>query len=82
MCVCVCDAPTLSPRLVEEVKDSTEVELETDDVYMNSSFEEFSRQVILRSRGGEDTSFEYHPVRHTHTHTHTPIQVQQHYMNF
>ena len=56
--------PPLS-RLVEEVKDATEVELETDDVYMYPSFEEFTRQVVLKSRGGEDSGFEYHPVRHT-----------------
>ena len=49
-------------RLVEEVKDTVEVELETDDVYMNRTFGDFSRQVVLRSRGGEDTKFEYHPV--------------------
>ena len=50
-------------RLVEEVKDAAEVELETDDVYMNPSFQEFTRQVVLKSRGGEDSTFEYHPVR-------------------
>ena len=50
------------PRLVEEVKDATEVELETDDVYLNPSFEDLTRQVILKSRGGEDSTFEYHPV--------------------
>ena len=50
-------------RLVEEVKDAAEVELETDDVYINPSFQEFTRQVVLKSRGGEDSTFEYHPVR-------------------
>ena len=58
-------------RLVEEVKDAIEVELETDDVYMNPSFKEFTRQVVVNSRGGEGTTFEYDPVSTT-THHRSP----------
>ena len=49
-------------RLVEEVRDATEVDLETDDVYLNPTFEEFTRVMVLKSRGGDEASFEYHPV--------------------
>lgn len=46
-------------RLVEEVRDKTAVALETDEVYMNTQFEDFIRLVVLKNRGGEETSFEY-----------------------
>ena len=49
-------------RLVEEVRDATEVDLETDDVYMNPTFEEFTRVMVLKNRGGDEAGFEYHPV--------------------
>ena len=54
------------------MKDATEVELETDDVYMNPSFKEFTRQVVINSRGGEDATFEYDPVSLPPTPPHTP----------
>jgi len=46
-------------RLVEEVRDKTGVGLETDEVYMNTRFEDFVRLVVLKSRGGEETKFEF-----------------------
>ena len=49
-------------RLVEEVRDKTAVALETDEVYMNTQFEDFIRLVVLKNRGGEETSFEYDAV--------------------
>ncbi|CAI8056591.1 Cytosolic 10-formyltetrahydrofolate dehydrogenase [Geodia barretti] len=49
-------------RLVEEVRDATEVDLETDDVYMNPTFEEFTRVMVLKNRGGDEAGFEYHPA--------------------
>lgn len=39
------------------------MELENDDVYMNTVFEQFVRAVVLRSRGGGETTFEYDAVR-------------------
>ena len=42
-------------RLLEEVREVAGVEMENDDVYMNSMFSEFVKQLVLTSRGGEDT---------------------------
>lgn len=39
-------------RLVEEVKDIANIELQNEDVYMNSSFEEFCTAAVFISRGG------------------------------
>lgn len=38
-------------RLVAEVSEVCEIELDNEDVYMNTTFEDFSKVVILRSRG-------------------------------
>ena len=40
-----------SLRLVEEVKDLCGVSLENEEVYMNTSFEDFTNLVILKGRG-------------------------------
>ena len=48
---------------MEEVRDRTGVDLENDDVYMNTTFEQFIRMVVLKSRGGAETKFEYDAVR-------------------
>ncbi|RWS31346.1 cytosolic 10-formyltetrahydrofolate dehydrogenase-like protein [Leptotrombidium deliense] len=42
-------------RLVEEVKESFEIDVENEDVYMASTFAEFVRAVVLKSRGGSKT---------------------------
>lgn len=39
-------------RLVEEVKDLASIELQNEDIYMNTTFEEFYTIAILKSRGG------------------------------
>ncbi|XP_063833177.1 cytosolic 10-formyltetrahydrofolate dehydrogenase [Ostrinia nubilalis] len=39
-------------RLVEEVKDLASIELQNEDVYMNTTFKEFYTVAILKSRGG------------------------------
>lgn len=41
-------------RLVEEVKDLAGIELLNEDVYMNTTFEEFCSAAVARSRGGAD----------------------------
>ena len=41
-------------RLLEEVREVAGVEMENDDVYMNSTFSEFVKQLVLTSRGGQD----------------------------
>lgn len=43
-------------RLVEEVRDKFSVNLETADVYMATSFEDFHKMVILLTRGGSGGS--------------------------
>jgi acyl carrier protein len=40
-------------RLLEEVREVTGVEMENDDVYMNSKFVDFVKQLVLTSRGGQ-----------------------------
>lgn len=42
-------------RLVEEVKDLANVELQNEDVYMNTTFEEFYSVAVLKARGGTGT---------------------------
>ncbi|MCG8625511.1 MAG: acyl carrier protein [Proteobacteria bacterium] len=49
-------------RLLEEVREVAGVEMENDDVYMNSTFSEFVKQLVLTSRGGQDTELEYDAV--------------------
>ncbi|XP_038217336.1 cytosolic 10-formyltetrahydrofolate dehydrogenase [Zerene cesonia] len=39
-------------RLVEEVKDIVNLELQNEDIYMNTTFEEFYTVAILKARGG------------------------------
>ncbi len=38
-------------RMIEEVREKFEVDLETSDVYMATTFEEFSQELILEKRG-------------------------------
>ena len=49
-------------HLLEEVREVAGVEMENDDVYMNSMFSEFVKQLVLTSRGGQDTELEYDAV--------------------
>lgn len=39
-------------RLVEEIKDIANLELQNEDVYMNTTFEDFYNMAVLKSRGG------------------------------
>lgn len=39
-------------RLVEEVKDKTGIVLTNEDVYMATTLDEFTKAVVLISRGG------------------------------
>ncbi|RVE50258.1 hypothetical protein evm_005093 [Chilo suppressalis] len=39
-------------RLIEEVKDLAQLELYNEDIYLNTTFEEFYTAVVLKSRGG------------------------------
>lgn len=39
-------------RLVEEVKDLANLELQNEDIYMNTTFEEFYNMAVAKSRGG------------------------------
>lgn len=39
-------------RLVEEIKDLANIELQNEDIYMNTTFEEFFNMAVLKSRGG------------------------------
>lgn len=39
-------------RLVEEIKDIASVELQNEDIYMNTTFEELCTAAVLLSRGG------------------------------
>lgn len=45
-------------RLIEEVKDEFEVSLENEALFMNPSFEEFLRQVVLTARSGGESNKE------------------------
>jgi formyltetrahydrofolate dehydrogenase len=49
-------------RLLEEVQEVTGVEMDYDDVYMNLTFVDFVKQLVLTSRGGQDTELEYDAV--------------------
>ncbi|CAH0713804.1 unnamed protein product, partial [Brenthis ino] len=42
-------------RLVEEVKDLANIELQNEDIYMNTTFEEFYTIAILKARGDSGT---------------------------
>ena len=74
-------------RLIEEVREKTNVVLETDEVYMNTQFTDFIRQLVLKSRGTEEVKLEYDAVgffqsfinstcNYTHTHTHTQAVIK------
>lgn len=39
-------------RLVEEIKDLVELEMQNEDIYMNTTFLEFYNVAVLKSRGG------------------------------
>ncbi|CAB3220540.1 unnamed protein product [Arctia plantaginis] len=39
-------------RLVEEIKDFANIELQNEDIYMNTNFEEFYNVAVLKARGG------------------------------
>ena len=41
-------------RLVEEVRDKFSVNIETSDVYMATTFEDFHKMIVLLSRGGSE----------------------------
>ena len=63
-------------RLLEEIREMTGVEMENDDAYMNSTFSEFVKQLVLLTRGGQETELEYDAVstctctlyKHVHVH--------------
>ncbi|XP_048482289.1 cytosolic 10-formyltetrahydrofolate dehydrogenase isoform X1 [Plutella xylostella] len=42
-------------RLVEEIKEIAGLELQNEDVYMNTTFEEFFNTAVLKARGGSAT---------------------------
>lgn len=42
-------------RLVEEIKDLANIELQNEDIYMNTTFEEFCTTAILKARGDSGT---------------------------
>lgn len=44
------------------MKEKTGVALESDDVYMNTTFEGFIREMITKSRGGGVAELEYDAV--------------------
>jgi formyltetrahydrofolate dehydrogenase len=50
-------------RLVEEVKEKCGIELQSEDVYMATTFDEFVKAVILQGRGGGATEFTYDAIR-------------------
>ena len=49
-------------RLIEEVKEETGVVLESDDVYMSTTFESFIHTLVTKSRGGGVVELEYDAV--------------------
>ena len=50
-------------RLVEEIKEQCQIELENEDVYMATVFDEFIKATVLKSRGGGSSSkLEFTPV--------------------
>ena len=49
-------------RLIEEVREKAGVTLETDDVYMNTTFDAFIHTMISKSRGGDEVELEYDAV--------------------
>lgn len=42
-------------RLVEEIKDLVNLELQNEDIYMNTTFVEFYNTAVEKSRGGSET---------------------------
>lgn len=49
-------------RLIEEVREKAGVTLETDDVYMSTTFGAFIHTMITKSRGGGVVELEYDAV--------------------
>ena len=49
-------------RLIEEVREKAGVTLETDDVYMSTTFGAFIHTMITKSRGGDTVELEYDAV--------------------
>ena len=49
-------------RMVEEVREKTGVELETDDVYMSTRFGDFIHTLVSKSRGEGVVELEYDAV--------------------
>ncbi len=49
-------------RLIEEVREKAGVTLETDDVYMSTTFGAFIHTMISKSRGGDAVELEYDAV--------------------
>lgn len=52
-------------RLVAEVAEVCDVEMENEDVYMNTTFDDFSKAVVLRFRGegGSTPALVFDPIR-------------------
>ena len=49
-------------RLVEEVKEEIGIEMENEDVYMATTFDEFVKAVVLKSRGSGSNQLIFDPV--------------------
>uniref|UniRef100_A0A2L2Y5B9 10-formyltetrahydrofolate dehydrogenase n=2 Tax=Parasteatoda tepidariorum TaxID=114398 RepID=A0A2L2Y5B9_PARTP len=50
-------------RLVEELKEKCGISLENEDVYIATTFQEFTRAAILKQRGGSGTKLEFTAVK-------------------
>ncbi|XP_055353393.1 mitochondrial 10-formyltetrahydrofolate dehydrogenase-like [Paramacrobiotus metropolitanus] len=50
-------------RLVEELKHTTDVALQNDDVYMNPTFDSFVSCAVLKSRDSGSSTFEFNHVK-------------------
>ena len=50
-CVLILDLSSIS-RLVEEIKDRFSIEIQNEDVFMATTFEEFIQAIVFVSRGG------------------------------
>ena len=50
-------------RLVEEIKEQCQIELENEDVYMATAFDDFIKATVLKARGGNSAAkLEFTPV--------------------
>lgn len=67
-------------RLVEEIKQKcADVQLQNEDVYMATSFQEFIQMFVRRLRGEdqeEELSVNYVSINHGHVYKSTLIHVQ------